>query len=66
MKKIDQFLRENVIKDVTITGYMMFLNDKGLLKEGMEYVKGFIQTLKNDELEGLFLKAREALKSDND
>ena len=66
MKKIDQFLRENVIKDVTITGYMMFLNDKGLLKEGMEYVKGFIQSLKNDELEGLFLKTREALKNDND
>lgn len=60
MEKNEQLLRELTLQNLVILGYMTFCNEKGILKEGMEYVKGFTQCFTKEELEAVFQKAKKS------
>ena len=53
-EKIEQLLRQKTISDIALAGYMMFLNDRNLLTQAEEYVKGFIECFTNEDMERVF------------
>lgn len=57
-EKIELLLRQKTLNDVVLAGYMMFLNDKGLLAQADDYVKGFINVFNNEEIESVFLQKK--------
>ena len=53
-EKIEQLLRQKTINDIALAGYMMFLNDRNLLTQAEEYVKGFLKCFTNEEMEKIY------------
>lgn len=60
MTKYEEILiKQKTVTDVALIGYMMFINEKGLLDEAKKFVEGFISSLSKEELETLIQKNRE-------
>lgn len=53
-----------VIEDLAIVGFTSFLKEKGLEKEGQEYVKRFIESIKKEDFENLAEKLFNSLKEE--
>lgn len=63
MTKHEEILiKQKTVTDVALIGYMMFINEKGLLGEAKKFVEGFISSLSKEELEALVQKNKELLE----
>lgn len=63
MTKHEEILiKQKTVTDVALIGYMMFINEKGLLSEAKKFVEGFISSLSKEELEALVQKNKELLE----
>lgn len=61
-KRVALLINQKTASDVTLIGYMMFLNEKGLLKEAMEFVEGFVKSLTKEEFIALTQKYANTLE----
>ncbi len=62
MEKEELLLKQKTISDIVLIGYMMFLNEKGLLEEANQFVAGFLSVLTPQEKEELLKKATQSLE----
>lgn len=63
MTKTEELLiNQKTMVDIALVGYMLFLNEKGLLDEGKEFVDGFINSLTQEEVTALVLRNKQALE----
>lgn len=60
-KTEELLLNQKTMVDIALVGYMLFLNEKGLLDEGKEFVDGFINSLTQEEVTALVLRNKQAL-----
>lgn len=61
-KQEEILIKQKTATDVALIGYMMFINEKGLLDEAKKFVEGFISSLKKEEFETLISKNKELLE----
>ena len=61
-KQEEILIKQKTATDVALIGYMMFINEKGLLDEAKKFVEGFISSLKKEEFETLSSKNKELLE----
>ena len=61
-KQEELLIKQKTVTDIALVGYMMFINEKGLLDEAKKFVEGFISSLKKEELEALVQKNKELLE----
>lgn len=61
-KQEEILITQKTVTDVALVGYMMFINEKGLLDEAKKFVEGFISSLTKEELGALIQKNKELLK----
>ena len=61
-KQEEILIKQKTATDVALIGYMMFINEKGLLDEAKKFVDGFISSLKKEEFETLISKNKELLE----
>jgi hypothetical protein len=61
-KQEEILIKQKTVTDVALVGYMMFINEKGLLDEAKKFVEGFISSLKKEEFEILIQKNKELLE----
>ena len=54
-EKEEVLLKNLAVSQMTTTAFMMYLNEKGLLKQAQEFVDGFLKNVTQDELEALAL-----------
>ena len=61
-KQEEILIKQKTATDVALIGYMMFINEKGLLDEEKKFAEGFISSLKKEEFETLISKNKELLE----
>lgn len=62
MSKDDVLIQQKTAVDVALVGYMLFLNEKGLLDEAKKFVEGFIGSLSKEEVRALIIRNKQMLE----